>query len=147
MKQNKSAFTLIELVFVIVVIGILASIAIPKFNATRVDAQITKAKSDISAVRSAIINERQTRIIKGDSSFISSLDDGASVNVEGETIFNNGLLVYGVKTKDSDGHWMKTGDNTYTFKVDGTSCSFTYNPDDGTFKLTSTQEICKKIDE
>jgi len=34
----KSAFTMIELIFVIVVLGILAAVAIPKFAATRDDA-------------------------------------------------------------------------------------------------------------
>lgn len=38
----KKAFTMIELVFVIVVIGILASIAIPKLVATRDDARIAE---------------------------------------------------------------------------------------------------------
>lgn len=37
----KKAFTMIELIFVIVVIGILASIAIPKLTATRDDAKIS----------------------------------------------------------------------------------------------------------
>lgn len=37
----KKAFTMIELIFVIVIIGILASIAIPKLTATRDDAKIS----------------------------------------------------------------------------------------------------------
>lgn len=37
----KKAFTMIELIFVIVIIGILASIAIPKLTATRDDATIS----------------------------------------------------------------------------------------------------------
>ncbi|NWF67264.1 MAG: type II secretion system protein, partial [Campylobacterales bacterium] len=41
----KHAFTMLELVFVIVVLGVLASIAIPRLGATRDDAQIAKAKS------------------------------------------------------------------------------------------------------
>jgi len=40
MKQLKKAFTMIELIFVIVIIGILASIALPKLTATRDDAKI-----------------------------------------------------------------------------------------------------------
>ena len=44
----KKAFTMIELIFVIVIIGILASVAIPKMSATRDDAKmsviITNAK-------------------------------------------------------------------------------------------------------
>lgn len=44
----KKAFTMIELIFVIVVLGILAAIAIPKFTATRDDAQIAKDSANIS---------------------------------------------------------------------------------------------------
>lgn len=38
----KKAFTMIELVFVIVILGILASLAVPKLAATKTDAEVTK---------------------------------------------------------------------------------------------------------
>ncbi len=44
----KKAFTLIELIFAIVVIGILASVAIVKINVTRVDAKAVKAKENLT---------------------------------------------------------------------------------------------------
>ena len=40
MREMKKAFTMIELVFVIVILGILASVAIPKLAATRDDAEV-----------------------------------------------------------------------------------------------------------
>ena len=43
----KNAFTMIELIFVIVILGILAAVAIPKFAATRDDAQVSKVAQNI----------------------------------------------------------------------------------------------------
>ncbi len=62
---NRKAFTMIELVFVIVVVGILAAIAVPRLAATRDDAIITKARAAVGAMRSAIATERQKRILRG----------------------------------------------------------------------------------
>ncbi len=63
----RRGFTMIELVFVIVVVGILAGIAIPKFAATRDDAIITKARATVGAVRSALAAERQKKILRGET--------------------------------------------------------------------------------
>jgi len=46
-NRTQNAFTMVELVFVIVVIGILASIAVPKLAATRDDAVIAKARTTV----------------------------------------------------------------------------------------------------
>jgi general secretion pathway protein G len=47
MQKSKNAFTMIELIFVIVILGILAAVAIPKLSATRTDALVSKTAQNI----------------------------------------------------------------------------------------------------
>jgi len=134
----KKAFTMIELVFVIVVIGILASIAIPKFAATRDDALISRGKSTLSAVRNSLATERQKRILRGDFTSITDLSAGGGVfdlfsaDANGN---KNRVLEYGVSSCTDTGCWSGSG-TTYTFYYDGGTC--TYTLDTTTNRLTTT---------
>ena len=51
--MNRKGFTLIELLIVVVIIGILAAIAIPKFSNTKEKAVISAMKSDLRNYASA----------------------------------------------------------------------------------------------
>jgi type IV pilus assembly protein PilA len=53
-RKNSCGFTLIELLIVVAIIGILAAIAIPQFNAYRKRAYNASAASDLRSFRTAM---------------------------------------------------------------------------------------------
>jgi prepilin-type N-terminal cleavage/methylation domain-containing protein len=56
MSQRKKAFTLIELIIVVVIIGILALIAIPKYYASVGKAKKSQVYTNLDAIRQALLS-------------------------------------------------------------------------------------------
>jgi general secretion pathway protein G len=140
---------MVELIFVIVIIGVLAAVAVPKLWATRDDAIISKARNDIASVRSAILNAKTILLLKGEGPYPQSLDD-ATPNAENQELFDGNstlpLLEYPIYSKNQDGHWMKTGANQYAFKLSGGSVvSFTYDSTTGKFDCDHTDSNCQLL--
>jgi len=144
--EFRPAFTMIELVFVIVVLGILASVAIPKLAVTRDDAVLVKGKSQIATIRSGISLLRSRRLLEGNSTAITALDGAATS--EGVSLFSD-VLEYPIVSKNGDGYWMKTGNPaTYTFQISGQAITFTYSSTTGfdcNVSNTSTGSNCKAL--
>ena len=148
------AFTMIELVFVIVVIGILSAIAIPRLAASRDDAVLVKGKSQIAAIRSGIAMQKSKRLLEGTSPFIpSKLDSVTTYNTNDQRLFNfadgNGsnILEYPIYSKlNHDGSWVKTAANQYKFHLNSTTVQFDYNSTTGIFDCSDhTEENCKDL--
>ena len=53
-KEREAGFTLISMLIVVAIIGVLATIAVPKFNSVMASANTAKVKADLSAIDSAI---------------------------------------------------------------------------------------------
>ncbi len=137
---------MLEIIFVIVILGILAAVAIPRFAATRDDADISKGRADIAAIRSAIVTERQSRLITGDSSYIAN--GTATGQMDSGGLFG-GVLNYPVaNVSGTNGKWSATaGSGTYVFQSGGTTETFTYDDTTGKFDCNHANQLCKDLTE
>lgn len=160
MKNNKnvpqghslhSAFTMIELVFVIVILGILSAVAVPRLSGSIEDANIATGIATVSTIRSAIATQRQKSLIKGIVNYPILLDT-ATKNTDGEALFsgdaNIRILQYGIYAGEKSGDWMKTSDNgvavTYTYYISHDKpVVFTYTKANGKFDCDHTKERCQ----
>lgn len=72
----KRAFTILELVFVIIILGILAAIALPKFGASKDEAELSKSLSNLKT----LINDIHIYTLKNDNlSTIKSMSNVSEI--------------------------------------------------------------------
>lgn len=120
----KSAFTMIELVFVIVILGILAGVAVPRLAVTRDDATIAKIRADVASIRSGIALERSKAMMEGNLATWQQTftpDDN----------FANVLQQPLAKGNDRNG-WTKSG-NIWKACVAGKCADFEFNAASSSF--------------
>lgn len=136
----KKAFTMIELIFVIVVLGILAGIAVPRLAATRDDATIAKMRGDLAAIRSGISLKRSQNMMRGDTKWpeleTGKYEKDASGNIVFKPDTKQAGLFAGITQnpiKDAGqgarNGWHKTTVfNEYDATVGGKTARFKYYP-------------------
>lgn len=161
----RNAFTMVELIFVVVVIGILAAVALPRFGDAADSAYLAKAQSEVATVRSTLATERQKRVLRGDFTDITDLAltgtnaastgnafDHFSADQDGE---NTPIFQYPVRACLGTGRacWVRNSATSYSFRfldtTDGQADFILQNNrfdcDDNGGSNTVMTAKCKKI--
>ena len=129
----KKAFTMVELIFVIVALGILAMVALPRLAGSKKDAEITRAKAEIAAIRSAIQTYRGANLLaqKG-SGYPEKLDKKTIEEITNGTKLGK--------------NWTVKDDGSELYLTIGETITFTYDNSTGRLTCPNTNDLCRKIE-
>ena len=132
----KKAFTMVELIFVIVVLGILAMVALPRLVSSKEDAEIARVKAEIAAIRSAIQTYRGANLLS------QKPGSGYPDDLKAETIEK---ITNGTKL-GSNWSVNDTGD-TLTLRIGSETTDFKYVKDKGSLTCSGdSSTLCGKIE-
>jgi prepilin-type N-terminal cleavage/methylation domain-containing protein len=92
LRQTRRAFTLVELIAVIVVLAILSAVAIPKYFDYSAKAKESAVKGTLGAVRSAIANFYANTAVNGSAAFPTLAELEANGTVLQDAIPTNPYL-------------------------------------------------------
>ena len=144
--SNIKGFSLLELIIAIILIVLITSFAIPKYNAITYNSNLSILKSDLSLIQNAITQSKTKNILLSNNEKIEKLDDISSDKIS-EKLFTN-VIDFSILSTDSNekkaGKWSKISDKSYKFYL-SSSKSISFLFEDEKLVCKSEEDICKEI--
>lgn len=140
------ALSILEIIIVILIIAIILTFAIPKFNSISYNSNLTKLKSDVFLIQNGI-NELKKKSILLQNENSEVILDEASVNTSSQKLFENILqfpLISSSKNEYKEASWIKISSSSYSYVLSKEQIvSFKLSND--VFECKSPDEICKDL--
>ncbi len=145
----KKSFSLIEILFVVIIISIISAVVLSKTSSNIQKTMLLKAKSDVILIKSALNQYKNKMLLKQKSSYLSSLDD-ASINTKGLKLFTNiikdVIFISTSKEQLKQGLWIKTSNNSYEFVLSSQDqIEFIYDDVNNKFECDLSTQYCDEL--
>ena len=142
----KKAFSILEIIIVIVIVSIILSFAVSKFDLINQNTNLTKLKADIALIQNGITNLKKQRVLQNNYDEVDKLDD-ASIMIKDEKLFSK-VLQYPVKstnqTLKQKAYWYKKSSKEYVFILNS-SDEVLFELENSVFSCIKPKKVCEEL--
>ena len=141
MKLRYKSFSLIELIFAILIIAIISSIGISKLSYNNTNAIILKGKNDLNIILYALKKYKTNLILNNLPNDLDSLEIDSN-----KTYLFSKILKHPFISKIDKGGWEKISDTKYRYYVStNQSVVFRFDKTNFTFRCNKKNQLCQEL--
>jgi general secretion pathway protein G len=119
MRTAKKAFSLLEILFVIAIIGIIITIAIPKYKNSIKKTDIIRIQSDLINIRDSLNNLKTKNILNPNNKNIDNFNDIIDTKI-----------------------WSRLSDTQYSINIENNQVIFYLDTANYTFNCSLNDQLC-----
>ncbi len=140
------SFSLLEIIMAILIIAIIISFALPKFETITYNSNISTLKSQLSLIQNALNEQKNKNILLSNNEIITKLDE-ASINKKNENLFTK-IVAFSIISTDSNEKeakkWRKISSSDYEFFITSNK-TILFSFENEKIICKSEEETCKEI--
>jgi general secretion pathway protein G len=139
--MDKKGFSLIEIIFVLLTITIIITVAVSKFDTALDSTNIANIKSDVLQIRAGINLYKNKNILKNETITFNSLDDNNhelfSIILESPILSSDEQIAQA---------WSKISTTKYKVFIDNKNAiEFIFDRSKYTFDCNTSNSLCKEL--